>query len=1261
MPERSVIPDFTFGTLDAGQRIVTVGELYRTADPPQERQLQLGGDGAVVPLIYGEVRVAPLINVVIANANSLVILGVLCEGAIQEIGNVYENDQLVSASITINKYLGTQSQTADSLLVAAFAAQSKVYTNALLGTAYIVASVPAGVTQGFPRFVVQAKGRKVYDPRDGTQSLDSATWKYSNNPALCLADFLRDPNYGRGKTLDWLSVASAANYCDELVGGVKRKTVNIIFRDPQPVDSIQETLRAYAGCFVVPDGSVIRLVPDRKETIISTTPPGASLEFTATHTSTVNPYTYWKIHLDSRVIQTGDQLWFDTLSLITNGGGMDIRFTDATYARLQGVVDQDARIINSGSLVAPNGAWYTRKFSLTPVVGKTVSWYDIVLENDLVQQHVAWFRNIRICDSSGNLRAVVYGGANLLVSELDFSNLSTAQIVQAVYVPYSFNTANIIDKTIKIKKRSSVDLPTVVDVGYTDTTTNPWREGRAIAKLAGVDAGTVPRRESRVPLHGIDSYPIGYREAVERLNHYTVEDLQVDFVSDDNAIKVLRGALAYVTHPIGLTNKLVRINQVDDRILGRWAISALEYQANAYSDIVQSQPGFGDTGLPDPRFPPTPTGLVVTEELYRESTIGAIKSRLVISWTQAQWPFVGGYRVDVYDELNLVDTGTRPNESSPSYKTPPLPEYRTYTVNVFIVSSISGGQFVSATPATQNIITNGKLALPLDLATIDGIEIGGEVRLFWTYPSDIDLDGTEVRYGTTGSTWESATVLGRPAYPDVGFVTRQVPAGTWRFYIKTRDSVRNAANPFGQYSVNAKTKDIVVTQDTNSFLADTYQFVTPALTNMHSYRVEGDWNRVRYITSIASDTMAALFPLAMSNYGNPISTYHASATSKLETEAKDFGVELSGTWSSVITYTDISGTSDYYQMLSSDGTAYTDYKGTSVKAIGRFADTRHEALTTSTVLIVGLPKININVVARQEDGQATTLNNYLPIVVDLAGDYARAKTIQLTPQTLGRITTGFDMVEVSSGRGIKSGYCMRFFGLDGYIQIAHSASLSISQPITVECLFKNSATGVVCYIASKDTESGTRYAWRIYINASDKLVLEYFNGSTFSVTSTPSVNDNIWHHAALRIDSTTLSGFLDGILIGTATITGTISSPTGRMAIGAQPPFVGQASYTNFYDGLIDEVRVWNSARTNQQIADNQQIEITTASGLQGRWGLNESAFETTAADSSGNSNTGTVVGTTRQRPYDGFDFYAWDLDTYLPAAVPVRWLWQGV
>jgi fibronectin type 3 domain-containing protein len=167
------------------------------------------------------------------------------------------------------------------------------------------------------------------------------------------------------------------------------------------------------------------------------------------------------------------------------------------------------------------------------------------------------------------------------------------------------------------------------------------------------------------------------------------------------------------------------------------------------------------------------------------------------------------------------------------------------------------------------------------------------------------------------------------------------------------------------------------------------------------------------------------------------------------------------------------------------------------------------------------------------------------------------------------------------------------------------------------------------------------------------LVADFEEGATGAspglnhpLAGTTAITGNAWHHAAATYDGTTLRLYLDG-------------APNGQVTVGRPPrsdsiqhAALGTALNSsgtpagNFV-GILDEARVWNYARTQQQIATGRNTEITSAPGLLGRWGMNE-GVGTTVGDSSGNGNVGTAVGNPTWVP--GYTFDAAP-DTTPPAA----------
>ena len=174
---------------------------------------------AQIPVIYGNRKVGGT-RVFVETSGSdneyLYIALVLCEGEIQSIGNVWINDVLTTDSkfsglVTINKHLGTDSQTADTTLTGA---PSWTTDHKLSGVAYLGIRLKwdREVFGSIPTIQADVLGRKVYDPRNGNTA-------YSQNPALCLLDYMTNSRYGKGLPstvfeTGYTSWKTSADICD---------------------------------------------------------------------------------------------------------------------------------------------------------------------------------------------------------------------------------------------------------------------------------------------------------------------------------------------------------------------------------------------------------------------------------------------------------------------------------------------------------------------------------------------------------------------------------------------------------------------------------------------------------------------------------------------------------------------------------------------------------------------------------------------------------------------------------------------------------------------------------------------------------------------------------------------------------------------------------------------------------------------------------------------------------------------------------------
>lgn len=238
---------------------VNVGkdELKRAKRSKEAQQATIAGEGTVLPIVYGADLLGARIAGLVVYQGDLVLLAVWCHGEIDAIEALYVNGEVPGAGISATHYTGTSGQAADPTLVAAYAAQGKVYTDTLAGIAYSVVRVQRSKNSGFARLMAKVRGLKIRSTEFGSRA-------YSDNPALVLADFIESTTYGMGRSVDWNTVATVAAACDATIGSPaeKKRTVSLSIDAVQTCEEWVNVLRDYAGCWVVPEGESYRLVAD---------------------------------------------------------------------------------------------------------------------------------------------------------------------------------------------------------------------------------------------------------------------------------------------------------------------------------------------------------------------------------------------------------------------------------------------------------------------------------------------------------------------------------------------------------------------------------------------------------------------------------------------------------------------------------------------------------------------------------------------------------------------------------------------------------------------------------------------------------------------------------------------------------------------------------------------------------------------------------------------------------------------------------------
>ena len=149
-------------------------------------------------------------------------------------------------NLRIQVAYGTPTQAANADLVSE---SDSLWTasHKLSGIAYIYVRLAFDADvypNGIPTFTAVVKGKKVYDPRT-----DTTAW--SDNPALCVRDYLTSTGYGLGEVADNIDddlVKDAADICDQTVFSTTRYTTNGAFTTgAAPYDLISSILPSMGG------------------------------------------------------------------------------------------------------------------------------------------------------------------------------------------------------------------------------------------------------------------------------------------------------------------------------------------------------------------------------------------------------------------------------------------------------------------------------------------------------------------------------------------------------------------------------------------------------------------------------------------------------------------------------------------------------------------------------------------------------------------------------------------------------------------------------------------------------------------------------------------------------------------------------------------------------------------------------------------------------------------------------------------------------
>ncbi|TYB77235.1 immunoglobulin-like domain-containing protein, partial [Bizionia myxarmorum] len=173
--------------------------------------------------------------------------------------------------------------------------------------------------------------------------------------------------------------------------------------------------------------------------------------------------------------------------------------------------------------------------------------------------------------------------------------------------------------------------------------------------------------------------------------------------------------------------------------------------------------------------------------------------------------------------------------------------------------------------------------------------------------------------------------------------------------------------------------------------------------------------------------------------------------------------------------------------------------------------------------------------------------------------------------------------------------CANFIDFDGtndHIDLGDNYNLSGDFSIELWLKRDNTVNNAQTLLSKRDlNDLSTGYDLRI-----NNGVVE-FRYDNETIPTSVTINDLRWHHVAITFDSTlgTYILYIDGINVGSNTGASAPDTNNYNCLIGA----LGNNSNTpmNYFNGALDELRIWNATLTEVQIHEMMNQEIETNSG----------------------------------------------------------------
>jgi PKD repeat protein len=176
-------------------------------------------------------------------------------------------------------------------------------------------------------------------------------------------------------------------------------------------------------------------------------------------------------------------------------------------------------------------------------------------------------------------------------------------------------------------------------------------------------------------------------------------------------------------------------------------------------------------------------------------------------------------------------------------------------------------------------------------------------------------------------------------------------------------------------------------------------------------------------------------------------------------------------------------------------------------------------------------------------------------------------------------------VRTAAGR---YGGALTFDGVNDWVTVADANSLDLTNGMTLQAWVYPTALGTTWRtVLFKERPGGIAYS--LFANQSTtRPVGQVFIGSERNAVGPAALALNTWTHLAATFDGAALRLYVNGSLVTTTAVAGSVAASTGALRIG------GNNIWPEWFAGRIDQVRVYRRALTLAEIQSDMTTPVRT-------------------------------------------------------------------